>query len=100
MPAAYYAQYELNDGKPVAQSIPAAEHSIVMSHRSEYEAMRKMIEIYGSDIYAFVMDSYDYVNALERLLPALARYKLDRGGMLILRPDSGEPVDVVLKALR
>jgi nicotinic acid phosphoribosyltransferase len=99
MPAAYYVQNVLNNGKPVAQSIPATEHSVILSHLTEYEAMKKLIELYGSDIYACVMDSYDYVNALEKLLPALARYKIDRGGILILRPDSGEPVNMVLKAL-
>ncbi len=29
--AAYYAQFALNGGKPVAQSIPATEHSVMTS---------------------------------------------------------------------
>ena len=31
MSAAYYAQFELNNGKPVAQSVPATEHSVMTS---------------------------------------------------------------------
>jgi nicotinamide phosphoribosyltransferase len=32
MSAAYYAQFTLNDGRPVAQSIPASEHRHGMAH--------------------------------------------------------------------
>lgn len=29
MSASYYAQFHLNEGKPIAQSIPATEHSVM-----------------------------------------------------------------------
>ena len=35
MSAAFYVQFRLNNGKPVATSIPATEHSIMTAHRSE-----------------------------------------------------------------
>ena len=43
MSAAFYAQYELNDGKPVASSVPASEHSVMTSWQSEEEAVQNMI---------------------------------------------------------
>lgn len=33
--AAYYAQYELNEGRPIAQAIPATEHSLMTSYPNE-----------------------------------------------------------------
>lgn len=35
MSAAYYVQYKLNNGKPIATSIPATEHSIMLAHKTE-----------------------------------------------------------------
>ena len=46
------------------------------------------------------MDSYDYLSALEQILPSIASYKLEKGGVMILRPDSGDPSSMILLALR
>ncbi|RKP16430.1 NAPRTase-domain-containing protein, partial [Rozella allomycis CSF55] len=100
MSAAYYAQFYLNYGKPVATSIPATEHSVMTSFKSEKDAIINMIEKFGSGIYSIVMDSYDYANALNNILPVVASKKLEKGGILVLRPDSGNPSEVVLMALR
>ncbi|KAJ3383317.1 hypothetical protein HDU84_003724 [Entophlyctis sp. JEL0112] len=97
--AAYFAQYELNDGNPVGYSIPATEHSVMTSFATEQEAMMKLLDEYGSGFVACVMDSYDYVHALEKVLPTVKKMKLDKGGFLVLRPDSGDPVEVVVKGL-
>lgn len=59
MSAAYYAQFVLNGGRRVAQSIPATEHSVMTAWPSEKAAIEHMIENFGSGIYACVMDSYD-----------------------------------------
>jgi nicotinamide phosphoribosyltransferase len=101
MSAAYYAQYHLNEGKPVAESIPATEHSVMTSWANESKAIRNMIERFGGEGKAFacVMDSYDYTNALTKILPAIITQKTEKGGLMVLRPDSGEPDQVVLEAL-
>ena len=97
--AAWYAQFKLNNGKAVASSIPATEHSIMTAHSNEKEAMEKLLNEFGSGVCACVMDSYDYTNALEVVLASVAKLKLQKGGFLVLRPDSGDPVSVVLQAL-
>lgn len=64
-------QFHLNDGEPVAMSIPATEHSVMTAWRTEREALENMIEQFGTGIFACVMDSYDYVevsNSLSALL--------------------------------
>jgi nicotinic acid phosphoribosyltransferase len=99
MSAAYYAQFVLNEGKPVGQSIPATEHSVMTSWRSEREAIENMIEKYGSGVFACVLDSYDYANCLNNILPQVAEKKAKAGGHFVLRPDSGDPVEAVMMGL-
>jgi nicotinamide phosphoribosyltransferase len=62
--------------------------------------MTQLLTAFGSGVCACVMDSYDYINALEKVLPTVASLKTEKGGFLVLRPDSGDPVEVVLQALR
>ncbi|EGF76790.1 hypothetical protein BATDEDRAFT_33807 [Batrachochytrium dendrobatidis JAM81] len=100
MSAAWYAQFHLNDSIPVGYSIPATEHSIMTAFRNEKLAMLHLLDQFGSGVCACVMDSYDYTAALENILPSIAAVKTEKGGFLVLRPDSGDPVEVVLQALR
>ncbi|KAF9982724.1 hypothetical protein BGZ65_002559 [Modicella reniformis] len=100
MSAAFYAQFQLNGGEPVGNSIPASEHSVMTSFVTEKEAMEAMIREFGGSVFACVMDSYDYQRALDSILPAVASFKLEKGGFLVLRPDSGDSVDSVLQGLR
>ncbi|KAF9180001.1 hypothetical protein BGZ51_006356 [Haplosporangium sp. Z 767] len=100
MSAAFYAQFELNGGEPVASSIPASEHSVMTAFRTEKEAMEAMIEAFGAGVFACVMDSYDYQKALDTVLPSVASLKLQKGGFLVLRPDSGDIVEAVMMGLR
>jgi len=102
MSAAYYAQFELNGGKPVGESIPATEHSVMTAWPSESQAIRNMIQKFGGEhkLFACVMDSYDYANALNKVLPVIIEEKNAKGGIMVLRPDSGDPPEVVLMALR
>ena len=57
----------LNGGRPVAQSIPATEHSVMTSWPTEQAAIENMIEHFGSGLFACVMDSYDYQKALSEV---------------------------------
>ncbi|RHZ75245.1 hypothetical protein Glove_216g80 [Diversispora epigaea] len=100
MSAAYYVQYKINNGKPIGLSVPATEHSVMLSHKTEKDAMSQLIANFGNGTFACVMDTFDYANALENVVPAIASQKLEKGGFLVIRPDSGDQVEVVLMALR
>ncbi len=102
MSAAYYAQFVLNNGRPIGQSLPATEHSVMTSWPTEEAAIRNMIEHFGGEgkTFSVVMDSYDYDAALNEVLPRIAPFLKQRGGTMILRPDSGDPIEVVLAGLR
>ena len=64
-------QFHLNDGKPVAMSIPATEHSVMTAWRTEREALENMIDRFGTGVFACVMDSYDYVEVSHISLAAI-----------------------------
>ena len=81
-------------------SIPATEHSTITSWGKENEnlAYENMITTFGGDgkIIAVVSDSYDIYNAIDRIWGEELKEKVqNNGGTLIIRSDSGDPVEVV-----
>lgn len=85
------------NAKAPAISIPASEHSTMTAWGKEREidAYSNMSKHFGDGIFACVIDSYDIENALlewSKLLPEIKR----RGGRVVLRPDSGNPVQMAI----
>ena len=83
-------------------SIPAAEHSTITAwgREREADAYRNMIAQYGKPgaVFACVSDSYDVYAAVEHLWGERLRQQvIDSGATLVVRPDSGNPPDVVEK---
>lgn len=76
-------QFELNNGEPVASSIPATEHSVMTAWASEREAIENMIQHYGSGLFSVVMDSFDYkaVCALRRHFAHTLAFAVDQMGL-------------------
>jgi nicotinamide phosphoribosyltransferase len=80
-------------------SIPAAEHSTITSwgRDGEVDAYRNMLAQFAKpgSIVAVVSDSYDVYNAAEKLWgEALRQQVVDSGATVVIRPDSGDPVEV------
>lgn len=98
--------YENYDESMAGFSIPAAEHSTITSwgKTHEAEAFRNMINQFGSGgggLYAVVSDSYDIFNACENLWgDELYEEVMAAPNTLVVRPDSGDPVTVILKVLK
>ena len=83
-------------------SLPASEHSTITSwgKNKELDAFKNMLDKYPNGLVACVSDSYDIFYACEHLWgEKLKEQILNRDGCLIVRPDSGDPVEVVLKVL-
>lgn len=81
-------------------SIPASEHSTMTSWNDEAKAMENMLDIYTTGLVACVSDSYDIYNACENIWGDTLKDKiLNRDGVLVVRPDSGDPCEVVVKCL-
>ena len=80
-------------------SIPAAEHSTITSwgRDGEVKAYENMVKQFGKpgSILAVVSDSYDIFNAASKLWGEdLRQLVIDSGATLVIRPDSGDPVEV------
>jgi nicotinamide phosphoribosyltransferase len=80
-------------------SIPAAEHSTITSwgRDGEVKAYENMVKQFGraGSILAVVSDSYDIFNAASKLWGEdLRQLVIDSGATVVIRPDSGDPVEV------
>ena len=84
-------------------SIPAAEHSTITSwgRTNEVNAYRNMVKQFGGEgkILAVVSDSYDIYNACKLWGTELKQDVIDSKATVVIRPDSGEPVEVLTKMM-
>ncbi|CAB4196887.1 PncB Nicotinic acid phosphoribosyltransferase [uncultured Caudovirales phage] len=85
-------------------SINASEHSTITSFGKdgEVDAYKNMIKQFAKPgaIFACVSDSYDIYNAITNLWgTALKNDIINSGAILVIRPDSGNPLEVVPKCL-
>ena len=86
-------------------SIPAAEHSTMTSwgRAREEAAYANMLDAFEGEgkLVAVVSDSYDLDAALTSIWGGSLRDKvLARKGTLVVRPDSGDPVETPVRAVR
>lgn len=80
-----------------AFSVIASEHSIMTSRGStrEYEVVKMMLEKFPKGILSLVLDSYNIYNAVDHLTTTLLDKVKAREGKVVIRPDSGEPLEVL-----
>lgn len=81
-------------------SIPASEHSTMTAwgRAGEADAYRNMIGTFGGPqkLLAFVVDSYDLWNAVDRIVCEQLKEQIENtGGRVVIRPDSGDPIAVL-----
>ena len=86
-------------------SIPAAEHSTITSwgRDGETEAYRNMLKNFAkpNTVLAVVSDSWNIYHAVEKIWGETLRQEvIDSGATVVIRPDSGDPVEVVTKVAR
>ena len=103
--AGVLAAMEYYDAGVCGFSIPAMEHSTVTSwgRENEAKAYRNMLEVYGKKgaLLAAVSDSYDIFNACENIWgKELLEEVKSSGATVVIRPDSGNPAEVVTKCAR
>ncbi len=80
----------------IGSSVAATEHSIMSSFgRDEVKAFSTIIDSVPEGIVSIVSDTYDFWNVLETVLPTLKDKIMTRNGKVVIRPDSGNPVDII-----
>lgn len=87
-----------NTDEMLAFSIPASEHSTITSwgEENESKAYENMLDSYPVGTRACVSDSYNILNACGNIWGGELRDKvLNLNGRLVIRPDSGDPVQTL-----
>lgn len=83
----------------VGGSVPATEHSVMCMGRQECERdtiKRLITEVYPNGIVSIVCDTWDFWGVITNILPSLKAEIMARNGKVVVRPDSGDPVKIVV----
>lgn len=89
--------YKPADGHFIAGTVPATEHSVMCAggNENELETFQRLLDLYSAGILSVVSDTWDFWNVLTNILPALKEQIMARDGKLVIRPDSGDPADII-----
>ena len=82
----------------------STEHSVMCSNYAvdgdEITMVKRLLtEIYPHTSFSMVSDSYDYWNLVDNILPQCREEILNHDGCLLVRGDSGDPVEVVTQTV-
>ncbi|WBU87889.1 nicotinate phosphoribosyltransferase [Cellulophaga omnivescoria] len=87
-----------SDNELVGGSVAATEHSVMCmgTNTGEQETFKRLItEVYPNGIVSIVSDTWDLWKVLTEYLPNLKEDVLARDGKVVIRPDSGDPADII-----
>jgi nicotinamide phosphoribosyltransferase len=78
-------------------SVPATEHSVMCAggKEDEVETFRRLINTYPNGILSVVSDTWDLWKVCTEHVVTLKEEIMSREGKLVIRPDSGNPVDIL-----
>ena len=81
----------------IVGSVNATEHSVMCAGTKDDEigTFRKLMKTYPNGILSVVSDTWDLWKVLTEYLPKIKEEILAREGKLVIRPDSGDPVDII-----
>lgn len=88
-----------SDSELIGGSVPATEHSVMCmgTKDNEIATFERLIEkIYPSGIVSIVSDTWDFWKVITEFLPQLKTKILARNGKVVIRPDSGDPVKIIV----
>lgn len=83
----------------VGGSVPATEHSVMCmgTEDGEIKTFERLItEVYPGGIVSIVSDTWDFWQVITEFLPELKSQILAREGKVVIRPDSGDPVKIIV----
>lgn len=83
----------------VGGSVAATEHSVMCmgTQNDEIGTFTRLItEVYPTGIISIVSDTWDFWQVITGFLPELKETILSRDGKVVIRPDSGDPVKIIV----
>jgi len=87
-----------SDTELVAGSVAATEHSVMCmgTTEGEFDTFKRLVcNVYPKGIVSIVSDTWDLWRVLTDYLPRLKNEISGREGKVVIRPDSGDPVDII-----
>jgi nicotinamide phosphoribosyltransferase len=87
-----------SDKELIGGSVAATEHSVMCmgTTEGEFDTFKRLIcELYPKGIVSIVSDTWDLWKVLTDYLPRLKQEITTREGRVVIRPDSGDPVDII-----
>ena len=97
LPAIYGARKFYGEDGFVGGSVNATEHSVMCAGSKEDEigTFRRLLETYPTGILSIVSDTWDLWKVCTEHVVTLKEEIMARDGKLVIRPDSGDPVDIL-----
>lgn len=100
----YYGAHPEDKSQVVIRGAISTEHSVMCSNFAVDGDERTMVkrlltEIYPHHSFSMVSDSYDYWNMVDVIIPSLKDEILNHDGKLLIRGDSGDPVEIVTQTV-
>jgi len=83
----------------IGGSVPATEHSVMCMGMQDGEIgtfERLITKVYPAGVVSVVSDTWDFWQVITVFLPQLKEKILARNGKLVIRPDSGDPVKIIV----
>lgn len=89
--------YGVDENYLLAGSVAATEHSVMCagSESDELKTFNRLLDLYKTGILSVVSDTWDLWKVITEILPQLRERILARDGKLVIRPDSGNPADII-----
>lgn len=83
----------------------STEHSVMAANFAmdgdEISFVKRMLtEVYPNTSFSMVSDTYDYWNMVNNIIPACKEEILAHNGKLLIRPDSGDMVEISIKTIQ
>jgi nicotinamide phosphoribosyltransferase len=97
IPAARYF-YDEPENEVCINSVPATEHSVSTTcifTMGESDMLKYFMDQYPDGILSTVADSFDLFKLITEYLPANKTQIMSRNGKLVIRPDSGDPSEII-----
>ena len=91
--------YDIDGDKElISSTVPATEHSVMCAggFDDEFETFKRLItEVYPEGFVSIVSDTWDFWKVITNFMPRLKDTIMNRNGRVVIRPDSGDPVDII-----
>jgi nicotinamide phosphoribosyltransferase len=97
----YNANCKTND---IGRGAVSTEHSVMGANYAidgdEITFVKRLLtELYPNTSFSMVSDTYDYWNMVENIVPACKNEIMAHNGKLLIRPDSGNIVDISIRTI-